>query len=260
MELSNEFTVGVPIDEAWAVLTDVERIAPCLPGAQLQEVEGDEYRGIVKVKVGPITAQYKGAASFLEHDAPLKAVLRAEGRDVRGQGNASATITATLEPEGTATRVRVVTDLTVTGRVAQFGRGVLADVSSKLMGQFVECLENDLLGGPIGVTPESSGSEQASGGGQASGDEQASGGGPAAGGQQAPAAPAPEQSDIPPEGSASSGGNGSSSTGSATRRIDHPEPTPVDLIETAGVPVAKRVFPLIGILVVVFWLLRRRRR
>src|SRR5687767_10432711 len=101
MELVNEFTVAVPVDHAWAVLTDVERIAPCLPGAQLQEIEGDEYRGIVKVKVGPITAQYKGKAIFVEQDkAAGRVVLRAEGRDTRGQGNANATITATMTPEG----------------------------------------------------------------------------------------------------------------------------------------------------------------
>src|ERR1700726_1670454 len=132
MELSNEFRVGVSVPEAWKVLTDVERIAPMLPGAQLQEVEGDEYRGVVKVKVGPITAQYKGKATFLERDeAAGRLVLRAEGRDTRGQGNANATITASLQPDGDGTRVTVVTDLTVTGKVAQFGRGVLADVSAK---------------------------------------------------------------------------------------------------------------------------------
>jgi uncharacterized protein len=149
MELSNDFVVDVGIDETWKVLTDVERIAPCMPGAQLQEVDGEEYRGIVKVKVGPITAQYKGKAVFVERDdAAYRAVLRAEGRDTRGQGNANATITATLAPEGDGTRVSVVTDLTITGRAAQFGRGVLADVSNKLLGQFVSCLESDLLGTP----------------------------------------------------------------------------------------------------------------
>src|ERR1043165_8868257 len=117
MELSNEFRVPLPVADAWAVLTDVERIAPCMPGAQLQEVEGDEYRGVVKVKVGPITAQYKGAATFQERDdSAHRAVIRAEGRDTRGQGNASATITATLEAHGDGTRVKVVTDLTVTGK------------------------------------------------------------------------------------------------------------------------------------------------
>jgi uncharacterized protein len=139
MELTNEFTVDVPVDEAWTILTDVNRIAPCMPGAQLQEVEGDEYRGVVKVKVGPVTAEYRGKATFVEQDPVAhRAVLRAEGREARGQGNASATITATLEPLGDSTKVSVSTDLTITGRVAQFGRGVLADVSNKLLGQFVQ--------------------------------------------------------------------------------------------------------------------------
>ena len=141
MELINEFEVDAPLDVVWSVLTDVERIAPCLPGAQLQEVEGDEYRGVVKVKVGPITAQYKGAASFVEKDdSGYRAVLRAEGRDTRGTGNATADITAEMAPTATGTRVAVTTDLKVTGKVAQFGRGVMADVSKKLMGQFADNL------------------------------------------------------------------------------------------------------------------------
>ncbi|HZQ27876.1 MAG TPA: SRPBCC family protein [Acidimicrobiales bacterium] len=147
MELTNEFRVGVPVDQAWSVLTDVERIAPCLPGAELQEVEGEEYRGVVKVKVGPITAQYKGKATFQEKDdTNHRAVLKAEGRDTRGAGNANATITATLVPDGDGTKVSVVTDLAITGKVAQFGRGVLADVSGKLLNQFVACLESTVLG------------------------------------------------------------------------------------------------------------------
>ena len=145
MELTEEFRVGISVPETWKVLTDVERIAPLLPGAQLQEVEGEEYRGVVKVKVGPITAQYKGAATFMERDESAgRVVIKASGRDTRGQGNASATITATMAPDGEGTKVSVVTDLTVTGKVAQFGRGVLAEVSSKLMGQFVQALEADL--------------------------------------------------------------------------------------------------------------------
>src|SRR2546423_1667341 len=147
MELSNEFVVPVAVDDAWKLLTDVELIAPCMPGAELQEIDGEEYRGVVKVKVGPITAQYKGKATFVEKDdAAHKAVLRAEGRDTRGQGNANATITATLESSGDGTKVKVVTDLAITGRAAQFGRGVMADVSTKLLGQFVDCLEKNVLG------------------------------------------------------------------------------------------------------------------
>ena len=146
MDLTHEFSVGVPVERAWAVLTDLERIAPCMPGAELQEVDGDDYRGVVKVKVGPMTAKYKGVASFVERDeAARRAVVRAEGRDTRGQGNASATITATLAPEGDGTHVSLQTDLTITGKVAQFGRGVLAEVSAKLLDQFVTALEADVL-------------------------------------------------------------------------------------------------------------------
>src|SRR5690349_15619451 len=112
MKIEDQFRVNVPFEQAWNVLLDVERIAPCMPGAQLQEVEGDEYRGIVKVKVGPITAQYKGKATFQNLDVDNHvAVLRAEGRDTRGQGNANATITATLTADGDGTAVEVVTDL-----------------------------------------------------------------------------------------------------------------------------------------------------
>jgi carbon monoxide dehydrogenase subunit G len=146
VELRNECAVALNIDKAWAVLTDIERIAPCMPGAVLEDSDGEEYRGVVKVKVGPITAQYRGKALFVERDdVGYRAVIRAEGRDTRGQGNASATITATLVEQGDGTGVTVVTDLAISGRAAQFGRGVLADVSTKLLGQFVSCLESDLL-------------------------------------------------------------------------------------------------------------------
>jgi len=146
MEIADSFRVSTPIADTWKVLLDIEGIAPCLPGAQLQEVEGDEYRGIVKVKVGPITAQYKGTATLAEVDeAGRRLVIDATGRDTRGQGNATASIVVTMLEEGDGTRVDVVTDLAITGKVAQFGRGVLVDVSSKLMGQFVENLERDVL-------------------------------------------------------------------------------------------------------------------
>jgi carbon monoxide dehydrogenase subunit G len=146
MELTNEFTVALPIERAWALLTDVERIAPCMPGAQLTGVEGDTYSGQVLVKLGPVTAQYKGTAAFDSRDEPGHvAVLRASGRDSRGQGTASALITATLHTEGEQTKVTVHTDLTITGKVAQFGRGVITDVSAKLLGQFAECLQTSLV-------------------------------------------------------------------------------------------------------------------
>jgi carbon monoxide dehydrogenase subunit G len=159
VKIEDQFRVDVPIEEAWRVLLDVERIAPCMPGAQLQEIEGDEYRGIVKVKVGPISAQYKGAARIIEADeAARRIVLKGEGRDTRGQGNASATVTVLLAADGAGTQVSVDTDLNVTGKVAQFGRGVMADVSSKLLGQFVACLESNVLAGdgagPGSAAPE----------------------------------------------------------------------------------------------------------
>ena len=142
MELNHHFTVNVPVAEAWKILTNVELIAPCLPGAQLQEVEGDTYRGVVKVKVGPIQAQFKGQASFLErNDVDHKAVLKGEGRDTGGKGNASALITAQLTSiSPTSTKVEVNTDLAVTGKVAQFGRGAMADISDKLLAQFSQNL------------------------------------------------------------------------------------------------------------------------
>ncbi|MEY4031496.1 MAG: hypothetical protein RL573_407, partial [Actinomycetota bacterium] len=162
MDLNHEFTVPVPVADAWKILTDVERIAPCLPGAELQEVEGDTYRGVVKVKVGPIQAQFKGQASFVERDdSAHKAVLKGEGRDTGGKGNASALITAQLTSESAAsTKVVVTTDLSITGKVAQFGRGAMADVSDKLLGQFVENL-NQLIASQPASAPESAAAPEA---------------------------------------------------------------------------------------------------
>ena len=139
MDLNHQFTVAVPVEDAWRILTDVERIAPCLPGAQLQEIEGETYRGIVKVKVGPIQAQFKGQASFIERDdVAHKIVLKGEGRDTTGKGNAAAVITAEMTAvDESNTAVTVNTDLSVTGKVAQFGRGAMADISDKLLAQFV---------------------------------------------------------------------------------------------------------------------------
>ena len=146
MELNHSFTVKQPIAETWQLLTALERIAPCLPGAQLEEVHGDVYKGGVKIKVGPITAQFKGEAQFAErNDADFKAVLKASGRDTGGKGNASATITAQLTPvDASSTTCNLVTDLSITGKVAQFGRGALADVSEKLLAQFSDNL-NELI-------------------------------------------------------------------------------------------------------------------
>ena len=146
MELKSDFEVSVGVDRAWEVLTNPELIAPCLPGARLDEVEGDEFRGAVKVKVGPISSEYRGKATMVElNREELRIVIRAEGRDTRGAGNAAADITALMEAVSeNTTRVEVNTDLKISGKVAQFGRGVLGDVSAKLMGQFVDNLEEML--------------------------------------------------------------------------------------------------------------------
>ena len=289
MELTNDFRVSAPPPRAWAVLTDVERIAPMLPGAQLQEIEGDDFRGIVKVKVGPITAQYKGTATFQErNEADGRVVLKASGRDTRGQGNASATITATLVPDGEGTKVTVVTDLTVTGKVAQFGRGVLADVSSKLIGQFVDALEADLAGGdgpaaPVAdataVVPDNTpGMEAVS---DASELDASAATAPSSRGAAATpassatassaglASSAAAASSVATDPSAPSSAPAPSTDGPASaerpavRRIDSPEPEPVDLLDAAGGSIAKRLLPLlagVGALIAVLLVLRSRRR
>ena len=145
MQLENSFTVPVPIDEAWRVLLDIERIAPCMPGAALDSVDGDDFTGRVKVKLGPINLTYQGKASFIEKDeAAHKAVIDARGKDQRGNGTAAAVVTARLKAEGSITRVDVLTDLNITGRPAQFGRGVMTDVGNKLLGQFADKLAAQL--------------------------------------------------------------------------------------------------------------------
>jgi uncharacterized protein len=218
VKIEDSFRVDVPVEEAWKVLLDLERIAPCLPGAQLTEVEGDEYRGTVKIKVGPITAQYKGVAKIEEADeANRKVVLQAEGRDTRGQGNASATVTATLVPEGDGTTVNIDTDLNITGKVAQFGRGVMADVSSKLLGQFADNLQKDVLTGEPTTQPT----------------------------------PA---SEAPAEGTGSPADAGFASTGTTDagpRKIESKEAEPIDLMDAAGGSVGKRIAPIVAGLVVI---------
>ena len=214
MDLNHQFTVNVPIAEAWVILTDLERIAPCLPGAQLTEVEGDTYRGQVKIKVGPILAQFKGQASFVSRDdVAHKATLKGEGRDTTGKGNASALITAELTSiSPTSTTCTVHTDLTISGKVAQFGRGALADVSDKLLAQFSENLNQLITGAPSTSTPTTPAAATA-----------------------ATSAPAPAPSEQP-----------------AIRIINSPEVAPLDLLGTAGAPILKRAIPaLIAVVAVV---------
>ena len=214
MELKNEFRVSVPVERAWATLTDVEYIAPCMPGAQLTEIDGDNFKGQVKVKVGPITAQYKGSAKFLQkNEEEYRVILEATGRDTRGAGNASAEVTAEMVADGEGTKITISTDLKVTGKVAQFGRGVMADVSEKLIGQFVDSLEKKL-------------SEEVSADKVLAEEKD-------------DADSAPEERPEKPEG---------------PRIIDMPEPEPVDLLDTAAAPMLKRFGPfvIIGLLLILF--------
>jgi carbon monoxide dehydrogenase subunit G len=145
MKLTNEITVPAPIDEAWALILDVERVAPCLPGASVEQAEDDQYKGSMKVKIGPIVSTFEGTLKIDETDEEAhRAVLNAKARDSRGKGSANATITSTLAPADEGTQVTVETDLRVTGPAASFGRGVMQDVSAMLMTQFADCLATKL--------------------------------------------------------------------------------------------------------------------
>lgn len=148
MEMTNTFTVPVPPDEAWPVLLDLQRIAPMLPGASITSVDGDEYEGKAKIKVGPITAEYVGVARFIEVDEKgRRAVIQARAKDARGQGNMSATITARLEPEANGATVIVQTELDMTGKIAQFGRGVINEAATAILGVFAQRLAVEMTSG-----------------------------------------------------------------------------------------------------------------
>jgi hypothetical protein len=218
-QLINEFTVNRPIDEAWPLITDLERIAPCLPGAELQEVEGVTYRGVVKVKLGAISSQFKGEAHFIERDDEnYRAVIKGAGRDTGGRGNASAEITAQAEAlSPTSTRVAVTTDLHITGKVAQFGRGIMGDVSSKLMAQFADNL-NQMIDEQGMVPPQ-------------------------------PTAPEPSASDAAV----------AAPSAPTVRKIEGAAAEPIDLMEVGGSSIVKRVAPAIIAIIVLLFLLRRRR-
>ena len=224
MKLDNVFTVGVPVSQAWDVLTDLELIAPCMPGAVLTGVNEGVYTGKVKIKVGPVVAEYTGTAQFTEKDPEThRAVINARGRDARGNGNANAVISAQLLADGDATTVAVTTDLTIAGRIAQFGSGMIKEVSAKLLGQFVTCLEATLAAGltgaaktgeevaPVEVAVESEAPEAAGSAGNA-----------------AAAGSIPEK----PTGVAA-------------------EPEPIDLMRVAGGAISRRLVPAIMSLVMV---------
>lgn len=254
MELTNEFQVHVPIARAWAVLTDVETIAPCLPGAQLEEVEGDEYRGGVKIKVGPITASYKGKATFLEKDdVNHVAKLRGEGRDSKGQGNASVTVTMRLtDVGGESTKVHIHNDLSISGKVAQFARAsVLTEVSEKLLSQFVECLHHDVLSEPEETLAAVATASAEAAGADVTSANDANDATAAAG---AGASTAPSSA-----GTSSASPEPTEPVKPTVRKIEYKAAEPVDLLETAGTSILKRVAPVALVLLVLFLLFRRRK-
>jgi carbon monoxide dehydrogenase subunit G len=265
MKLENRFTVPVPVDEAWKVLLDVERIAPCMPGATLTSVDGDAFEGKVKVKVGPINLTYGGKARFVsKDDATHVAVIDGSGKETRGTGTAKALITCRLIDKGETTDVEVDTDLNVTGKPAQFGRGVLADVSGKLVDQFAACLSDEIRTGtptdavtdavvPGAVVPDPAVAMGAPGAPAMTDlsvedgsplDPMASGAAPATPPVVAPAAAAPA-------GQASTGPRAVAPRQSAEA---------IDLLDAAGAPVLKRLAPVVGALLLLVLVVRRLRR
>ncbi|GAA1505234.1 SRPBCC family protein [Dactylosporangium maewongense] len=228
MLLTNEFVVHRPLEETWAVLTDLERIAPCMPGAQLTSVQGDEYHGKVKVKVGPMTAQFSGVATFKERDdAAHRAVIDARGRDASGKGRASALVTAVLTAEGESTKVAVETDLTIAGPLAQMGRSTIGDISTRLLGQFVTNLEAQLAESTPAASPADRVEEVEA---------------------VLPTAPVPDANGVT-----------TAPAQQAVRVIDGPDAAPVNLLETAGttnlVKIAVPVVILVAAVVaLVVWL------
>lgn len=254
MELRHEFTVPVPVEEAWRTLLDIERVAPCLPGTTVQEFDGEKITGTVKVKVGPVTLTYRGTAVFEERDeAAHRMVLKASGKEVRGQGTARATVTAGLTASGEGTAVAVLTDFAVTGRPAQIGRGVIAEVGDKLVGRFADCLAERLAGAPgagaagtgagrTGPAEAGTGAEPPAAGAVTSGEAAA----PGASGPATPSA-AVAETGGPPAPAAQDG-----------------NAEPIDLVRTAGLPVARRIVPAVlaagAAAAAVAVVLRRRRR
>ena len=284
MKINNEFTVAAPIQQAWDTMLNLERIAPCLPGAAIQEEKDEgEYDGTMKVKIGPITANYKGTVKFEEVDEDNhRAVLQATGRDARGQGTASATIVSTLQEEGEGTKVSVETDMKLTGRAAQFGRGIAQDVATKMLDQFASCLEEEITGGPEagaaaaeGEAAEPTGEENgsrdgsqqeeappaAAAGGTAgrvisSEDPTVMAGGTVEGAVVAGPGSAEASSDAP------SAGTEQPSAQQAPRQ-ERDEPEAFDVGAASQEAILKRAKPVLigaGVLLVLIWLLRRRRR
>jgi carbon monoxide dehydrogenase subunit G len=244
MKIDNEFTVSVPVERAWEVLTDLQEVALCLPGARLTGIEGDVYSGEIRVKVGPVISQYAGTAQFLEKDDALhRAVIDAKGRDSRGAGNASAVITLQLHGEGDRTAVTVDTDMKISGKIAQLGGGMIKEVSEKLMGQFVECLEAKLVvsppsESPAGAAPSETPSVTAP--------------------SETPSVTAPSETPSVTAPTATQGATPTATQGATppqtpatTASSQTFDPEPADLMSLAGGAVAKRLIPALLILVLV---------
>jgi carbon monoxide dehydrogenase subunit G len=268
MELDNSFTVPVPPDQAWDVLLDVQRIAPCMPGATVDEVEGDVVNGRIKVKVGPVSLTYRGTAKFTERDPDARlVVMEASGKETRGAGTAAATVRASLAPDasGDGTQVTMHTTMNVTGRPAQFGRGVMVEVGGKLVDQFAANLAQ-LLAGDSGA--EDSGGH-ASGGAAAvgasvdgAGAPTATADGPSGNGSGAAASPAASTA-ARPVASTPAGPVASTTTGPAASTTAPAQEDSLNLLKVAGPVILKRLVPVLvgaiglALLSRLFW--RRRR-
>src|SRR5215218_7071619 len=235
MQLEHQFSVPVPVAQAWDLLLDVERTAPCVPGATVESFDGETIHGRLKVKVGPIQVTYAGTARFTEKDeSARRAVLDASAKEARGPGTATAVVTAALVDRGASTDVTLTTDLQITGRPAQFGRGVMVEVGTKLLDKFADCLAAEL-----GVDPVTSASAATA----APGEETKAAARDIAAGTAA-AAP---QATVPPP---------------ALRRVPATGDGVLDVPDVAGAPLLKRVLPAVGVAVVllVVWRLLARRR
>jgi carbon monoxide dehydrogenase subunit G len=263
MQLENKFTIEAPLEKAWAALNTPETIAPCFPGATLTEYEGDSFTGTVKVKLGPISLTYKGKGTYVERDdAAHRVVIEAAGRDSRGNGTANATVTGSLEADGPdKTAVTMVTDMTITGRPAQFGRGVISDVADKIIGQFAGCVAQKLAPQAEAETETPSPASAAAPATTTEAAASSNNGAATSGGTATATATGPALSDT----SSSTVAPAPKPTTTAAPRSTGPvrsEIDAIDLLDTAGSPVLKRLAPVAGgglLLVLVLLLIRRLR-
>lgn len=269
MRMEHQFTVPVPVEVAWSALTDPQRVAPCMPGATLTRAEGNEFAGSVKVKLGPVSLLYKGSGSFTDINAEARrAVIDASGKDARGNGTAAATVTAELTSEGSGTVVQVSTDLKVTGRPAQLGRGMISDVAGKIIDQFADCLAQTLTAGEAAgeevqaAAPTTGRPVTSENGSAPSGTTAAAGAGKAA------AKPATRSSWklTGPRGeqeAVSTAEKPAESTDAVVQSKPIAAADAIDLLETAKGPVLKRLAPLLAAaaaIAIAVAVLRRRRR